>query len=128
MGTGTRECRGWWESVAWGIRVIARDVRARVVVVGDGEDAGARRRHVRHVRVRRRRVVDGNRCARVPLVVGQFRVGRAEQRACMCARSRGDEEDALGASSLGVGVELSPHLCWVAVRVPVRAITESARA
>ena len=26
-------------------------------------------------------MVDGNRCARVPLVVGQFHVGRAEQRA-----------------------------------------------
>ena len=45
------------------------------------------------------------------------------------ARSRGGgEEDALDASSLGVGVELSPHLCCVAVRVPAHAITESARA
>ena len=44
------------------------------------------------------------------------------------AMSRGDEEGALDASSLGVGVELSPHLCCVAVRVPARAITESARA
>jgi hypothetical protein len=44
-----REGRGWWESVAWGMRVIARDVRVRVVVVGDGEDVGARRRHVRRV-------------------------------------------------------------------------------
>ena len=43
------------------------------------------------------------------------------------ARGReGGEEDALDASSPGVGVELSPHLCCVAVRVPVRAITESA--
>ena len=44
-----REGRGWWESVAWGMRVIARDVRVRVVVVGDGEDVGARRRRVRRV-------------------------------------------------------------------------------
>ena len=38
------------------------------------------------------------------------------------------DDDALDASSLGVGVELLPHLCCVAVRVPVRAIAESARA
>ena len=45
------------------------------------------------------------------------------------ARGReGGGDDALDASSLGVGVELLPHLCCVAVRVPVRAIAESARA
>jgi len=44
-----REGRGWWEGVAWGVRVIARDARVWVVVVGDGEDVGARRRRVRHV-------------------------------------------------------------------------------
>ena len=78
----TREGRGWWGSVAWGVRVIARDARVRVVVVGDGEDVVARRRHVR---VCRRRIVGGNRCAQVSRLVGKCRVGHASDRArCAC--------------------------------------------
>ena len=73
-GTDARECRGWWESAAWGMRMIARDARVRVVVVGDGEGVIACRRHVR---VRRRRLVDGNGYARVARVVCLIRVGRA---------------------------------------------------
>ena len=75
-----REGRGWWESIAWGVLVIARDTRVWVVVVGDGEDVVARRRHVRVCRRRTLRRVGVFPRSR------DHRVRRAQR--CPRARSR----------------------------------------
>ena len=77
-----REDRGWWECVAWGVRVIARDARVRW---WSWEMVRTSVFVVAMCAMCRRRVADGNRYARVSRLVGKCRVGHASDRArCAC--------------------------------------------